>query len=631
MILLPHPRQLSQGESYFMLNGHTAIVLWGAASRQELVTAKQLQDDIKLYAGLGLSIRRGKPAQGDIVLTYGDGITAQGYKLRISPDGVEIRGGDRQGAVYGVQTLRQIISENGAVLPAVEIEDWPTFRYRGFYHDVTRGRVPTLDSLKKLVDTMGAYKLNQLQLYVEHTYLFRNFSEVWRGDTPLTAEDILELDGYCDDRGIELIPSLACFGHMFEVLRTKSFGELCELEDGEMMSSTYSNRMEHHTINVTDERALPFVFGMLEEYMPLFRSEHFNICADETFDLGKGKSGKRAQEVGVDRLYIDFLKELCGFLLERGKKPMFWGDIIARRPEMVKELPAGVICLNWGYDPRQTDKSIRQLAAAGAVQYVCPGVCGWNRWLNQLRSSYDNITRMCRYGRENGAIGVLTTDWGDYGHINHPPFSLPGLIYGAAFSWSEGEIGFEQINEEIARLLYHDRTGRVVGLLGKLSEAVIYPWEVIVRFRELVLLGDEVGAREIWRSARSTVSVSVQHAALDRTLQELYQCIRQMDTRQRGMLQAWSIATEAIQLWNRVGAYVSAFVANQRETREEGALATELENWYLLYGRLWRGVSQQSDLSRIGDIVSWYADLLRTAQLPGPGLTKVNERAKEGY
>ena len=235
MILLPHPRQLSQGESYFMLNGHTAIVLWGAASRQELVTAKQLQDDIKLYAGLGLSIRRGKPAQGDIVLTYGDGITAQGYKLRISPDGVEIRGGDRQGAVYGVQTLRQIISENGAVLPAVEIEDWPTFRYRGFYHDVTRGRVPTLDSLKKLVDTMGAYKLNQLQLYVEHTYLFRNFSEVWRGDTPLTAEDILELDGYCDDRGIELIPSLACFGHMFEVLRTKSFGELCELEDGEMM------------------------------------------------------------------------------------------------------------------------------------------------------------------------------------------------------------------------------------------------------------------------------------------------------------------------------------------------------------------------------------------------------------
>ena len=64
---------------------------------------------------------------------------------------------------------------------------------------------------------------------MEHTFLFRGFSEVWRDDTPLTAEDILELDAYCRKRHIELVPSIACFGHLYKVLRTKTYGELCEM------------------------------------------------------------------------------------------------------------------------------------------------------------------------------------------------------------------------------------------------------------------------------------------------------------------------------------------------------------------------------------------------------------------
>ena len=62
--------------------------------------------------------------------------------------------------------------------------------------------------------------------------------------------------------------------------------------------------------------------------------DRFNICADETFDLGKGKSRAAAEEKGVDRIYIDFVKALCDFLVENGRRPMFWGDIICGFPEM---------------------------------------------------------------------------------------------------------------------------------------------------------------------------------------------------------------------------------------------------------------------------------------------------------
>ena len=75
------------------------------------------------------------------------------------------------------------------------IEDGPDIKHRGYYLDVTRGRVPQMAYLKKVVDRLCRYKINEFQLYVEHTYMFAGLSEMWRDETPLTAEEIMELDG----------------------------------------------------------------------------------------------------------------------------------------------------------------------------------------------------------------------------------------------------------------------------------------------------------------------------------------------------------------------------------------------------------------------------------------------------
>ena len=59
-----------------------------------------------------------------------------------------------------------------------------------------------------------------------------------------------------------------------------------------------------------------------------------------------------------------------------------------------------------------------------------------NQWMNLIEPSYRNIVRMCGYAKKYHAIGILNTDWGDFGHINHPAYSIPGMIYGAAFAWN---------------------------------------------------------------------------------------------------------------------------------------------------------------------------------------------------
>ena len=79
-----------------------------------------------------------------------------------------------------------------------------------------------MDYLKQVADILCRYKINQWQLYIEHTYLFRDLSEAWREDTPLTAQEIMELDDYCAARHIELVPSPVYLGHMYRILSTKN-------------------------------------------------------------------------------------------------------------------------------------------------------------------------------------------------------------------------------------------------------------------------------------------------------------------------------------------------------------------------------------------------------------------------
>lgn len=62
-------------------------------------------------------------------------------------------------------------------------------------------------------------------------------------------------------------------------------GYMLDVKPGE--SFTWYNRMRYHTINVSDPGSFTLITGILDQYMPLFRSDKINICCDETFGLGR--------------------------------------------------------------------------------------------------------------------------------------------------------------------------------------------------------------------------------------------------------------------------------------------------------------------------------------------------------
>lgn len=610
MVLLPVPKKMEEKDGCYMLQLHNMIVIDASCEQGAVIYARMLKEEIRTWAGIELAVGRGTGQTGDILLKTDPTLGRQQYTLAIRADGAVLCAGSLDALGWAVQTMRQVVRQSAGLLPEVIIADEPDQKNRGFYYDVSRGRVLTLESLKWLADTMAFYKLNQLQLYVEHTYLFRGLTEVWRDETPLTAEEILELDQYCYDRGIELVPSLSTFGHLFKLLSTKSFGAFCEMPDLAGEAFSFLDRMNHHTVNVSEPGAISLIKAMILEYMQLFRSDKFNICADETFDLGKGHSKALAEEKGIGSLYMDYILELFGFLIENGRTPMFWGDIIVKYPELYARIPKQVICLNWGYCATQPDREAKILHEAGAVQYLCPGACGWNTWVNKLNDSYENIRRMCSYARQYEAIGILNTEWGDFGHINQPVFSVPGMIYAAAGSWSQELLSYEEINRRISILQFHDTSGRLLDILGRVDAQTVFSWNQAVCLKEGVQKQmSREGLREIfwqedWKDGPA------RNACILELEKELLAASRSMDSSSRQVVECAYVAMEAVRLWNEAGLYLYSL---QQGKKPDGGmeLAAGLERCLHAYQKLWRETGKEAGLGRITEVFCWYADVLR--------------------
>ncbi|NLP03836.1 MAG: family 20 glycosylhydrolase [Fibrobacter sp.] len=398
------------------------------------------------------------------------------YTLSVSREKIEITGKGEEAFFRAVQTLCQIIDQCGREIPCLYIEDSPDFPCRGFYHDITRGKVPRLDTLKWLAERLAYYKFNQMQLYIEHTFAFRNIPELWKDKSPVTAEEIRELDSFCRSLHIELVPSLSTFGHLYELLRLKRFEHLNELDiKASEIPHNLWDRMAHYTIDPSNPESFALIESMITELLPLFSSKYFNICCDETFDLGKGKNFNRAEKIGVGRIYVDFVKKIAGVVIKNGKIPMMWGDIVLNHPDLIGELPPEMVFLNWGYDPDIDEEGVKLFAEKGLTQYCCPGARGWSRFSYDIENASLNIRRMISHGYSFNARGILLTDWGDCGHVNFLSGALHGAMLAAALSWNHESYSDDKEFDHAASVVeWGEQSRTLYNLLRELGSLYTY-------------------------------------------------------------------------------------------------------------------------------------------------------------
>ena len=469
--LLPEPRRIEHAGGSLSIEPDMLIVIQAPQPGLLLFEAQEAQRALSEYTGATWHIHGSAAPAGraglTIVLDAGSS-REQGYTLDIGETGIRLVAAGASGVFYGAMTLAQLLRQYGAALPHLRIEDEPDFPARGVMLDISRDKVPTMKTLFDLVDLLASLKINQLQLYTEHTFAYQRHPAVWAGASPMTGEEILQLDAYCRARHIELVPNQNSFGHMRRWLTLDAYRPLAEAPRG--CDTRWGRFDEPFTLCPGDPGSIQLIAELYEELLPHFTSRMLNVGCDETVDLGAGRSKAECDARGVGPVYLEFLLKIDALARRHGRTMQFWGDIIMEHPELVPQLPRDVIALEWGYE---TDHPFAEhgarFAGAGIPFYVCPGTSSWNSIGGRTANAMGNLLNAAENGLKHGAVGFLNTDWGDNGHHQPLPVSYLGYAYGAAVSWCVQSNGNTDIARSLSLHVLRDPTGKAGKLLADIG------------------------------------------------------------------------------------------------------------------------------------------------------------------
>ncbi len=478
--LLPQPKTLVPLEGTFAIGLDSPIVISASASDEAFFAARQLQDEIARAACLNLPIAKSlTPPNRAIQLIHSQEqaaafgieprrpqapttIADQAYSLTITPDDIALYADAPIGLFYAVQTLRQLVRVHGADLPALTIQDWPALPYRGLMLDVSRGKVPTLETLKDLVVELSHYKINVLQLYTEHTFRFPRHPRIGAGCGSLSSQDILGLDVFCRAHHIELMPNLQSFGHARNTLLIPEYRHMAETD----LLWTLSPACEE-IYTLLDE-----LYG---DMLPSFTSATFNVDCDETWDLGQGASKPMADKVGVGRVYLNHILRVRDLAARYGRRIQIWGDILLHHPELIGEVPQDVTLLDWHYEAAEAYPTARTFGESEHAFWVCPGTSSWNTLFPRIHNANVNMRNFVRDGVAAGAQGILNTDWGDCGHYQYLGLSWYGYTFGAAQGWSGGATTDEDFEAAFGPLFFGPAHGQILEAVHKLDRINTLP------------------------------------------------------------------------------------------------------------------------------------------------------------
>ncbi|MFT5052818.1 MAG: hexosaminidase [Chlamydiales bacterium] len=464
-LLVPSPRVLRRTDGDWCRTAQAPLKVSFAGSddrRAALLLERALEPRTVLEVGPG------EPAQVQFQVQAGCGsFGSQGYRLVVAPDGVQIQACTARGAFYGACTLAQLLAQppgapeaTGSAevrVPGLEIEDTPDFERRGVMLDVSRDRVPRMDTLFALIERFARWKLNEVQLYMEHTYAYSGHENVWKDASPFLPEELRELTRFCKERFIDLVPNQQSLGHFHRWLIHDEYSALAECPDG--VQHPFSRSLEPFSLAPTAPASLAFVRELHSDLLRNFESEFLNVGLDETFDIGQGASRDAVAEHGKGRVYLDYLTEINRSVAARGLRMQFWGDVILEHPELVAELPRDAVALEWGYEADHPfEQHAQRFAQAGLDFYVCPGTSSWQSFSGRLDNATRNLELAARAGRSAGACGYLITDWGDFGHWQPAPVSYAPFIAGASRAWNA-----EAAPPDLAQALDQHVFGRVPG------------------------------------------------------------------------------------------------------------------------------------------------------------------------
>jgi hypothetical protein len=354
------------------------------------------------------------------------------------------------GFFYGAQTVKQLVRGSGKqmVLLVPTLRDWPAMAHRGLSDDWSRGPLPNMEYVKREIRTLAAFKYNIFSPYFEHTFAYASTPVAAFPGGAMTPDEAREMVEYAARYHITVIPEQEAFGHLHHVLKFEQYSSLGETAHGAVLAPG-------------DANTLPVIAGWFGELAKVFPGPYAHIGADETAELGLGRTHDQVKQQGLGKVYLGFLSQIDATLQPNHKRLLFWGDIAENSPDLVGTLPKDMIAVPWHYDAQPDfTKAIVPFIKAGLETWVAPGVSNWSRLYPNNNEAMGNIRAFVRDGQKLGAVGMLNTVWNDDGEgiFDQNWF---GVLFGAAAGWQAGESSEGNFVASYGQAFHGDSTAKI--------------------------------------------------------------------------------------------------------------------------------------------------------------------------
>ncbi len=382
----------------------------------------------------------------------------QAYQLDFGPKKIEMRYVGEEGRKNAYLTLEQL-KQLHEWIRCITITDWPAYTYRGWMDDISRGPVPHQAFRQKQWQRLHALKFNFCNYYTEHTLYQPEFPDL----APAYAAE-------CKPHPDEVI-NLQLFAHAEKTLRIPFYQYM-------MDSKVNFNPEAEATYDFLRKR-------IAAAFKRIPNSPFFIINCDETEQLGTGRAKSLVDSLGADQVYVDHINKCYALVKEVGggqcvvdsirgqelptahyslpsPRIAMWGDIVAKNPAMMKQLPEDMIYIMWAYEPIDSfTHLIKPFKEQGNPFWVAAST-GHSATMTSTPQRYiKNIANLFRDGYRDGAEGCMLTCWDDNGEALFDN-SWHAQYWAAEMAWNplktddpeELHQREAQFNENFERLFY---------------------------------------------------------------------------------------------------------------------------------------------------------------------------------
>ncbi|WDF54673.1 family 20 glycosylhydrolase [Mucilaginibacter sp. KACC 22063] len=369
--IIPYPKHLEAGNGVFAISSKTTIGVPGQFANE----GKQLNDILSKTIGKPLAIV--KSTNAGILFKYSAAITeTEGYELTVNPKQIVIAAKEPAGAFRAVETIRQLLPADIEIpvrhatlnVPAVTIQDAPSYNWRGVHLDVSR-HFFSVSYLKKFIDLLALYKMNTLHLHLTDDQGWRieikkypKLTEegAWRTfnnqdtacmkmaetnpDMAIDQSQIIHRNGktlyggfytqqemkgvvaYALARHINIVPEIDMPGHMMAAINAYPF-LTCNGENS-------WGKLFTKPICPCNESTFEFAQNVFTEIMDIFPSKYIHIGGDEVdrSDWAKSDACKALMEKegikDLPALQSYFINRMEKFFNAHGRKMVGWDEVL---------------------------------------------------------------------------------------------------------------------------------------------------------------------------------------------------------------------------------------------------------------------------------------------------------------